>query len=72
MVERRRIDINTGLNDYILAIITCEKDKIRGGGCPVFLAKGQEEMEHISLLLARVLGGVVHDLENGVCFVVKH
>lgn len=64
--------MNTGLNEYILAIITCEKDKIKGGGCPVFLAQGQEEMEHISLLLARVLGGVVHDLENGVYFVCKH
>jgi hypothetical protein len=64
--------MNTGLNEYILAIVTCEKDRVISGGCPVFLASGQEEMEHISLLLARILGGIVHDLENGIYFICKH
>lgn len=64
--------MNTGLNEYILAIVTCEVDKVKGGGCPIFMATDQEELEKLSLLLARVLGGIVHDLENGVYFVCKH
>lgn len=64
--------MNNALNDYILAIIALEADKVKAGGCPVFLAKNQEEQERMSLLLARILGGMVHDLENGVFFIVRH
>ncbi len=64
--------MNTALSEYVLAIITCETDKVKGGGCPVFLASDQEEMEKTSLLLARILGGIVHDLENGIYLVCKH
>jgi len=64
--------VDTGLREYILAIISCDMDKVKGGGCPVFLASDQEELEKLSLLLARILGGIVHDLENGVYLVCKH
>jgi hypothetical protein len=63
---------NTGLSEYILAIITRDMNKVKSGGCPVFLASDQKEQEKISLLLARILGGVVHDLENGIYFICKH
>lgn len=64
--------METEINNYILAIVSTDPTKVNGGGCPVFLANSQEEQERISLLLARVLGGLVHDLENGVYFIVKH
>ncbi len=64
--------MDTGLSEYILAIVTCDMNKVKGGGCPVFLATEQQEQERISLYLARILGGVVHDLENGVYFICKH
>ncbi len=60
------------ISGLILAIITTDMTKVTGGGCPVFHALNQEEMERTSLLLARVLGGVVHDLENGVYFIFRH
>lgn len=60
------------ISEYILAIITTDMTKVQGGGCPVFYAGDDGEREKISLLLARVLGGVVHDLENGVYFICKH
>ncbi len=64
--------MDTGLNEYILAIVTGDMSKVQSGGCPVFLAADRKEQERISLLLARILGGVVHDLENGIYFICKH
>lgn len=60
------------INEVILAIITLEQKLISGGGCPVFLAVDENELHKISLYLAKILGGVVHDLENGVLLVCKH
>ena len=59
------------LEDCILAAVSTELDKVRGS-CPLFLAGNPEEQQRISLLLARILGGIVHDLENGVYIIVKH
>ncbi|NLB53658.1 MAG: hypothetical protein GX808_12095 [Syntrophomonadaceae bacterium] len=60
------------INDYILAIITLDLKKVSGGGCPVFLAADEEELHKTSLYLAKVTGGIVHDLENGILIVCKH
>jgi len=43
-----------------------------GGGAPVFPAESEEEREKVARLLAKILRGVVHDLENGVYIVVQH
>lgn len=64
--------MDTGIREFILAIVTSDMDKVQGGGCPVFQADDQEQMEKLSLLLARILGGIVHDLENGVYFICRH
>lgn len=64
--------MNAGLKEYILAIVVLDANKVRAGGCPVILAENQEEQKKVSLVLARILGGVVHDLENGVYFICKH
>lgn len=64
--------MDTGLTEYILAIVTTQPDKVQGGGCPVFIARDEEEMDNICLYLARILGGIVHDLENEVKFIAKH
>ncbi|MGE5391476.1 MAG: capping complex subunit for YIEGIA [Deltaproteobacteria bacterium] len=64
--------MDTGITGWILAIITTNPGLVYGSGCPVFLAADQEEQQKISLYMARILGGVVHDLENGVYFVCRH
>ncbi|MBC7075763.1 MAG: hypothetical protein H5T98_06800 [Syntrophomonadaceae bacterium] len=64
--------MSTGLSEFILAVVTRDMNKVKGGGCPIFLAADQQEQEKMSLYLARILGGVVHDLENGVYFICKH
>ncbi|MGI6453840.1 MAG: capping complex subunit for YIEGIA [Syntrophomonadaceae bacterium] len=60
------------IKEFILAIVTRDINKVKSGICPVFLAESQDEQEKICLYLARILGGIVHDLENGVMFICKH
>lgn len=64
--------MDTDLKNYILAIITTDMLKVNGGGCPVFLVQDKNEQNKLSLILARILGGIAHDLENGIYIIVKH
>jgi hypothetical protein len=64
--------MDVAISQYLLAIVTVNPDKIIPGSCPVFIAADQEEQEKLSLLLARILGGIVHDLENGIYFICRH
>ncbi|MGI5880894.1 MAG: capping complex subunit for YIEGIA [Syntrophomonadaceae bacterium] len=64
--------MDNGMRDYILAIVTTNLSLVQGGGCPVFLAVNSSQQNKISMLLARILGANVHDLENGVYLIVKH
>lgn len=66
------MNLNVSLKEAILAVVTRNPAKVGGGGCPIFLAQDQEEMEKTALLLARILGGIVHDLENDVFIIVRH
>ena len=58
-------------SDQILAVITMHRERV-GGSAPIFYAKDFQELEKISLYLARIFMGAVHDLDNGVYIVVKH
>lgn len=60
------------LENYILAIITAKPEKVFGGGAPVFVSQTGEEQDMIAATLARITGGVIHDLENGVYLLVRH
>ncbi len=57
--------------ESILAAVTLDSNKI-SGDTPIFQVATPEEQQRTSLLLARIMGGVVHDLENGVYIIVKH
>ncbi|CFX21225.1 Uncharacterized [Syntrophomonas zehnderi OL-4] len=59
-------------NDTIVAVVAMDEEKVSSGDSPVFLAKNAEEQERLCLLLSRIMGGVAHDLENGVYIIVKH
>lgn len=60
------------IKDYILAIITQDPSLVQGCGCPVFVARESQELQRLTLMLARILGGNIHDLENGVFIICKH
>ncbi|TYO95560.1 capping complex subunit for YIEGIA [Desulfallas thermosapovorans] len=54
----------------ILAVVTTDKDKV-AGAVPIFIADSEEEKEKTALYLAKTLDAMVHDLENGVYFIVR-
>ena len=61
------------MNDTILAAVTTDEyaDKVQGS-VAVFIADDEVEQQRTALLLARIMRGMSHDLENGVMIVVRH
>ncbi|NPV26325.1 MAG: hypothetical protein HPY81_02465 [Firmicutes bacterium] len=59
------------IKDQLQAVVTREPHLV-GGSVPVFIARDEEEQERLALYLSRILGGNVHDLENGVYLIVRH
>lgn len=55
----------------IIAIVTADQTKV-GGGTPIFFAKDEKETSQLALVISRVCGAAVHDLQNGVLIIVKH
>ena len=64
--------MNIEISHFIMAIVTCERDKVQSGFAPVFYAKNEEESEKIAFLIAKITQGMVHNLENGVYIIVRH
>lgn len=64
--------MNSSIRGFILAVICKDASKVHSGGCPIFLVNDDSEQNRVALLLARILGGVVHDLENDVFIIVRH
>lgn len=60
------------MGELLAVVITdTEKDKITGD-IPIFIASDQAEKEKISRFLSRSLDAMVHDLDNGVYYIVRH
>lgn len=55
----------------IAAVVTLRQDHVPGG-VPIFPVQNEQERERVSVLLAKILRGVVHDLENGAYVIVRH
>ena len=61
------------MNDTIVAAVTTDEyaDKVQGS-VAVFIADDEAEQQRTAMLLARIMRGMSHDLENGVMIVVRH
>ena len=61
------------MNDTIFAAVTTDEyaDKVQGS-VAVFIADDEAEQQRTAMLLARIMRGMSHDLENGVMIVVRH
>lgn len=55
----------------ILAVVTTDRNKVTGA-VPIFIADSEGEKEKVARYLASTLDAMVHDLENGVYYIVKH
>ena len=63
---------NTSLTEYTLAILTTDKNLQSSGGCPIFHAHDNKDLQHKAMLMAKSVGGMVHELTKGTLIVVKH
>lgn len=63
--------MNIGINEYALAIITTNTN-IKSGGCPVFYAKDNKELQNKAMLTSKCVGGMVHEITPGTLIIVKH
>ena len=41
------------INDFTLAIITTNKNMTSGGGCPIFYADNDDDMQNKAMLMAK-------------------
>ena len=64
--------MKTSISNYILAVVVLDPSLVGSGGAPVFVARDRAEQDRIATYLARITGGIVHDLENGVYILVQH
>jgi len=66
--------MEVSLTNNILSIVTLKsnKDKVEGGGAPVFYVEDEEELEYVAMLISRLTLSMAHNLGNGVYILVKH
>ena len=50
------------INDFTLAIITTDKNMTSAGGCPIFYANNDDDMQNKAMLMAKCVDGVVHEI----------
>ena len=61
-----------GINSYTLAIITTDKNMNTSGGCTIFYANDDDDLQKKALLMAKCVDGMVHQISDEVLIVVKH
>ncbi len=61
-----------GINSYTMAVITTDKNMTTSGGCPIFYASNDDELQNKAMLMAKCVDGIVHQISDGVLIVVKH
>ena len=60
---------NVGLNEYTLAIITTNKNMSPVGGCPIFYADDDKDLQNKALLMSKCVSGMVHQIEKGLSLI---
>ena len=43
-----------------------------GGGCPIFYADNNDDLQKKAMLMSKCVGGMVHALTDNILIVVKH
>lgn len=63
----------TNMEDTILAAVATDESACKvHGSVAVFIADDEAEQQRTAMLLARIMRGMSHDLENGVMIIVRH
>ena len=63
---------NIEINSATLAVITTDKNMNTIGGCPIFYANNDDELQKRAMLFAKCVNGMVHQISDEVLIVVRH
>lgn len=63
---------NIEINSATLALITTDKNMNTIGGCPIFYADNDEDLQKRAMLFAKCVNGMVHQITDEVLIVVRH
>lgn len=55
----------------ILAIVIVDENSIKEANVPTFIAKDEKEQEKLASEIARVLGGNIYGLANGIIIITQ-
>ena len=50
--------MNVGITEYSLAIITTDKNLQVGGGCPIFYANDNDDLQNKAMLMSKCVSGM--------------
>lgn len=64
--------MNVGITEYSLAVITTDKNLQVGGGCPIFYASDNDDLQEKAMLMSKCVGGMVHAISDNILIIVKH
>lgn len=56
----------------IVAIVTTEKERVGGGGVPIFYCKNADEQQQVAFTLEKCLDALVHEITPTTYIIVKH
>ena len=63
---------DVGINSYTLAVITTDKNMNTSGGCPIFYANNDDDLQNKAMLMAKCVDGIVYQISDEILIVVKH
>lgn len=63
---------DVGINSYTLAVLTTDKKMNVVGGCPIFYANNDDDLQQKAMLMAKCVDGIVHQISDGVLIVIRH
>lgn len=63
---------NIEINSATLALITTDKNMNTIGGCPIFYADNDEELQKRAMLFAKCVNGMVHQITDEILIIVRH
>ena len=63
---------DVGINSFTLGIITTDKNMSTSGGCPVFYADNEDDLQNKAMLVAKCVDGMVHQISEDLLIIVKH
>ena len=62
-----------GLNEFIIAVITMNKDGISPGSMtPVFYAKDEQHLKDLSLRISKTVRGMIHEVDTDTYIIIRH